>query len=121
MRWPSVLEREAAKRAYREEVMAALKPVVEMQLSQALGRLATVVVVELGDGGKFTLRKVTDETELADLAVSGNRYRVVLSEPDGMMSRYLTDQAIGRPDAPATTTTVTTATGAVTITHEHHS
>lgn len=117
-KWPSTLEREEAKQLYRQAVIARLQSLVNLQVESSLGQFARTLVAELTDSG-LRLRKVTDEAELEALCAEGKGYRVALIEPDQAMSRYLTDQAIGRPDAPATTTTVSTAAGTVIVRHEH--
>lgn len=120
-KFPQTIQRDHAKEAYRQAVLQSLQPLVQLQLAQSLGRLARTVVAEIGPGGTIALRKVSDESEVEMLASAGKGYRVVLEEPDGSMSRYITDQAIGRADAPQTSTTVTTdRRGNTKVVHEHY-
>lgn len=94
--WTRTLEKQAAAQLYREEVLARMAPLVRAQLEAATGSFARVAVVELTEGG-LKLRRVTDEQELLSLVDGGGGTRIVLSEPDMGISKYLTDQVIGKP------------------------
>lgn len=72
-----------------------MAPLVNAQLDTAIGRAATVAIAELTDSG-LKLRRVTDERELEALLAQGKGARIFLSDPDTAMSRYLTDQVIGK-------------------------
>ncbi|MGB8274117.1 MAG: hypothetical protein WCF16_02480 [Alphaproteobacteria bacterium] len=94
-KWKSTLEKEAAYRLYREVVLQQMAPLVRTQVESAVGTCSKVAVAELTDRG-LRLRRVTSEEELNTLA-DGGSYRVFLTDPDLPMSRYLTDQVVGKP------------------------
>lgn len=71
-------------------------PLVKAQIDAASGQYATVAVAELTDAG-IRLRRVTSDAELEALVQSGTGARVFLSDPDMNISKYLTDQVVGKP------------------------
>jgi hypothetical protein len=92
--WKSTLDKAAAHAQYRQEVLARMAPIVQAQVEAAAGTFAHVAVVELTEKG-LRLRRVTSESELTGLIAAG-AYRVSLADPDLAMSRYVTDQVVGR-------------------------
>lgn len=94
-----------------------MQPLVTTQLEAALGRSASVAVAELTDAG-IKLRRVTTEQELAGLVEAGH-YRVLLTDPDMNISKYVTDQAIGRPETPEATGVTITGAREVHVHHTH--
>lgn len=100
VKWPTTLARETAKEQYRQAVITELQPLVQSQIKTALGQMAEVAVVQVTAAG-MSFRKVTDERELASLVDEGGHVRIVLTEPDMNISKYLTDQAIGKAETPA--------------------
>jgi hypothetical protein len=95
-KWQSSLEKQAAAQLYREEVLARMGPLVKAQIDAASGIYAKVAVAEMTDQG-IRLRRVTTEAEIEELVISGRAARVFLAEPDMTISKYLTDQVIGKP------------------------
>jgi hypothetical protein len=95
-KWQSSLEKQAAAQLYREEVLARMAPLVKAQIDAASGQYAKVAVAELTDAG-IKLRRVTTEAELDALITAGKGARVFLTDPDMSISKYLTDQVIGKP------------------------
>lgn len=93
-RWKASVRKDAVREAYVTEVTKQMAPLVRAQLESAVGTCAKVAVAEMTDKG-IRLRRVTDEQELAGLLAAG-AYRVFLSDPDLPMSRYLTDQVVGK-------------------------
>jgi hypothetical protein len=93
--WARTLEKQAAHNLYRQEVLDRMGPLVRAQVEAALGQFATCAVVEMGKNGP-QLRRVESEQELEALLASGRAARVALVEPDLQMSRYLTDQVVGK-------------------------
>lgn len=73
-----------------------MAPLVKAQIDAATGQYAKVAVAEITDAG-IRLRRVTDEQELDALVASGKGARVFLADPDMGISKYLTDQVIGKP------------------------
>lgn len=96
-------------------MLRRLEPLAERQTEAALGQFAEIAVVEMGPSG-LLLRKVTDPAEIARLVEAGKGYRILLREPDGQMSRYVTDQAIGKAEG-GSVTTVTSKGGETVVTH----
>ena len=72
-----------------------MQPLVNAQIDAATGQYATVAVAELTSGG-LTLRRVRDEQELNDLVTAGKGARIMLADPDMTISKYLTDQVVGK-------------------------
>lgn len=116
-KWPSTLVREIQRKAYHEAIMARLQPLVTSQVELALGSMAVVAVAEMTPKG-LKLRRVTDEQELEAIVTEGRGHRIALISPNVDMSKYVTDQALGRSEG-ASTTTVTTEGGKTIVKHEH--
>ena len=93
--WQSTLDRQAAHAAYRAAVLERMAPIVQAQVEKATGSYAAVAIVEHTDAG-LRLRKVATEDELEAVLALGQGYRVVLTEPDMTISKYLTDQVCGK-------------------------
>lgn len=73
-----------------------MAPLVKAQIDAATGQYAKVAVAEMTETG-IKLRRVTSELELDDLVAAGKGARVFLADPDMAISKYLTDQVIGKP------------------------
>jgi hypothetical protein len=95
-KWQITLEKQAAAQLYREEVLARMGPLVKAQIDAASGLYAKVAVAEVTDKG-VQLRRVTSDAEIDALVTSGRGARVFLADPDMTISKYLTDQVIGKP------------------------
>jgi hypothetical protein len=95
-RWKSTLKKQAAYDLYRQEVLAHMAPIVRAQVEAATGEYATVLAVERTEDG-VKLRRVTTELELEAILNTGTAHRIVFHEPDMTISKYVTDQVVGKP------------------------
>jgi len=94
-KWQATLEKQAAAQLYRQQVLERMEPIVRAQVEAASGTFATVAVVERTSDG-LKLRRVATDLELEALLSTGNAHRIVFREPDMTISKYLTDQIVGK-------------------------
>lgn len=92
VKWKRTLLKEAAYQLYREEVLSNMAPIVQAQIESACG---SYVLLGKTSDGQFV--RVTDQATMDRLFQSGAEFfRLEQKEPDAAMSRYLTDQVIGK-------------------------
>jgi hypothetical protein len=72
-----------------------MAPIVRAQIEAATGTYASVLAVERTDDG-IKLRRVTTELELEAILNTGTAHRIVFHEPDMAISKYVTDQIVGK-------------------------